>query len=358
MAELDAASAIARPREALSYSEVGKGYTVFRDGDLLLAKITPCWENGKIGQAALDHEVGVGSTEFHVVRPGAQVDARYLMRFLRTEDVRATGELRMTGSGGQRRVPVKYLQDLEVPLPHPDEQRRIAAILDHADTLRTKRRQVLAHLDDLTQSIFHDMFGDWEPEATVGDVAEIQGGLQVSRKRANLPIEVPYLRVANAFRGRLDLTEVKNLKATDAELCRTRLVAGDLLFVEGHANPMEVGRVAMWNGEMELCVHQNHLIRGRLDKSRVLPEFASAWLNTPHGAEHFRRAGKTTSGLNTISAKTVRSAPIPMPPLWRQEQFVKWAESVTRVARRVDQSVASDDELFASLQSRAFRGEL
>ena len=246
----------------------------------------------------------------------------------------------------------------EIPLPTLPEQRRIAAILDHADALRAKRRQLLVHLDSLTQSIFNDMFKGTDAIATVGDVAQIQGGLQVSSKRAGLPIEVPYLRVANVHRGRLDLSEVKTLHATPAEIGRTTLDAGDLLFVEGHANPLEIGRVAVWSGTILGCVHQNHLIRARLNPSQMLPIFASAWLNSERGAAHFRRAGKTTSGLNTISASTVRSAPLLCPPMVLQHKFATRAGSIDSLRSSVKRTLAADDELFASLQSRAFHGEV
>ncbi|HEY9224284.1 MAG TPA: restriction endonuclease subunit S, partial [Variovorax sp.] len=161
MAAVDADSVTAVDRETRSYSEVSKGYTPFIDGDVLVAKITPCFENGKIAQARLSRRYGFGSTEFHVVRPRSdRVDARYLVHFLRQERIRKQGESRMTGSAGQRRVPEHFLAGLTIPLPPLPEQRRIAEILDKADALRAKRRAALAQLDSLTQSIFLDMFGD------------------------------------------------------------------------------------------------------------------------------------------------------------------------------------------------------
>lgn len=142
--------------ETRSFSEVSKGYTVFRNEDILAAKITPCWENGKIGRARLRHEVGVGSTEFHVIRPSEDVDPKYLLHFLRQNHVRRTGELRMTGSGGQRRVPVQFLRDLDVPLVELKDQRRIASILDRADAQRSRRRAQLERLAALVQVTFAD----------------------------------------------------------------------------------------------------------------------------------------------------------------------------------------------------------
>lgn len=311
---------------------------------------------GSIGKVGIAGREMCTSQAIAFAKPRPEiVDPRYLFRYLLSQQ-RA---LQALGRGGtQMNIRQGDLKAWPITLPSLGEQRRIAAILDHTDALRAKRRQVLAHLATLPQSIFYDMFGEAEPTVTVGDVAEIQGGLQVSAKRADLPIEVPYLRVANAHRGRLDLSEVKALRATPAEIERTKLVPGDLLFVEGHANPLEVGRVAIWTGQIDGCVHQNHLIRGRFDRRHVLPNFAATWFNSDRGAAHFRRAGKTTSGLNTIRASTVRTAPLPAPPVEGQREFAVRVERVSAQRAAVQRALAADDELVASLQARAFRGEL
>ena len=118
MAGVDSERADATPREVRRYSEVDRGYTPFADGDVLVAKITPCFENGKIAQARLPHRYAFGSTEFHVLRPGAkQLDGRYLVHFLRQRRIRVAGEQAMTGSAGQRRVPEHFLAGLTIPLP-------------------------------------------------------------------------------------------------------------------------------------------------------------------------------------------------------------------------------------------------
>ena len=149
--------------------QLSNGYSYFQDGDAVVAKITPCYENNKIAVARIDRPHGFGSTEFHVLRPCPQrLDARYLSYFLRQDAVRTLGQKRMTGSAGQRRVPRQFLEQLEIPLPLLDEQRRIAAILDQADALRRKRREALELLDHLSQSIFFEMFGDPDQPDAVG----------------------------------------------------------------------------------------------------------------------------------------------------------------------------------------------
>jgi type I restriction enzyme, S subunit len=294
----------------------------------------------------------------------SRVDKRYLYWWFSSGRIQT-----LLRSFGQKTTNISNLNierslQLEIPLPPLPEQRRIAAILDKADALRTQRREALAQLDRLAQAIFLEMFGDpvtnpkgW-PLIEVGTVAEVQGGLQVTTARKSLPIEVPYLRVANVYRGRLDLGEVKTIRATAAEAARTKLLPRDLLVVEGHGNPDEVGRVALWGGEIADCVHQNHLIRVRFDAATVVPAFACAYLNSPGGRQHLLRAGKTTSGLNTISVSNVRAVPMALPTYAAQTVYEAQIAEVDCLKARHKTAESEAHNLFASLQHRAFRGEL
>jgi type I restriction enzyme S subunit len=113
------------------YAEVKKGYTHFRDGDILFAKVTPCMENGKMAIARkLVNGVGFGSTEFHVLRPRAGVDARYIYYFVSSQTFRNEASGHMTGAVGLRRVPSAYLEEQPIPLPGIKQQREIVAELE------------------------------------------------------------------------------------------------------------------------------------------------------------------------------------------------------------------------------------
>jgi type I restriction enzyme, S subunit len=351
--------------EILSFSSVKTGFTYFQDGDILVAKITPCFENGKIAQARIPQKHGFGSTEFHVVRPiDNQSDARYILHFLRQSHIRIDGERNMTGSAGQRRVPKHFLAALKIPLPPIATQKKIAAILDQAEALRSLRRQSIEQLDALARSVFLEMFGDpvtnpkeWG-KTDLGLVGSAQGGLQVSASRSKLPCKAPYLRVANVYRDALDLSEIKTISATEAEIKRTLLEPDDLLIVEGHGNPNEIGRCALWDGSIENCIHQNHLIRFRVDLGRVHPLFICRYLNSEGGRRDLLRAGKTTSGLNTISVSNVRAVKLLLPPLALQQEFADRIQAIETLKTHHRQSLATMDRLFNSLQHRAFRGEL
>ena len=292
---------------------------------------------------------------------GTELNQAYLGHWLDY----ATPVLRTKGRGATfLQVSKRDIASLQIPLPPLAEQKRIAGILDAADALRAKRREALVQLDTLLQSTFLDMFGDpvtnpmgWEV-TTVSRIGSIQGGLQVTSKRRSLPIERPYLRVANVFRGFLELVEIKTIRLTESELLRTSLDYEDILIVEGHGNKAEIGRCARWDGSIDQCVHQNHLIRLRCDGSKASPTYVENFINSPGGRRSLVGTSRTTSGLNTISVSKVRGSEIQLPPLDLQHQFAAITESVERQKATQRAHLAELDTLFASLQSRAFRGDL
>lgn len=256
------------------------------------------------------------------------------------------------------------VHDVLVSLPPLDEQRRIAAILDKADAIRRKRQESIRLTEEFLRSTFLEMFGDpvtnprrWAV-ADLGSIAQIQGGLQVTTKRSGNPLEIPYLRVANVYRDRLDLTEMKTMPVTHAELERVKLAKGDILIVEGHGNPEEIGRSSVWDASINPCIHQNHLIRVRVDSSVADPIFISAYLNSSGGRQQLFSFGKTTSGLNTISTSNVKNTKVLLPPLSMQKMYHQIVERTKEVLAKANSNIEFSDHLFNSLTHRAFRGEL
>ena len=273
-----------------------------------------------------------------VVTPNRKkVDPDYLYWWSVRYDPR--GQAQVTSLPSLR---LSTLKAAEIPLPPLDEQRRIADILNRAARVERLRAQATRRLREFIQALFVKMFGDpaanprrWE-RWQLGAVSEIQGGLQVSKKRAVHPLERPYLRVANVFRDELALGEIKRIRLTEREFARVRLRNGDLLVVEGHGNAAEIGRTAIWDGSVKHCVHQNHLIRVRPDCSLVIPEFACAYLNSSSGRQHLLRSGKTTSGLNTITTSDVKACAIFVPPLALQHRYAGIVGSVREITAAAD----------------------
>lgn len=361
MADLDDTTAVAADVELRAYRDVAKGYTPFEYGDILLAKITPCFENMKIGQARTSTELAWGSTEFHVMRPKDGVlDNRYLLHFLRQPWVLELGELRMTGSAGQRRVPKRFLDELEIPLPPIEEQRRIGAVLDAADALRAKRRQTLARLDTLTQAVFIDMFG---PPGSNQQRYEIAPMIElvdpdrpitygILKPGEDISDGVPYVRVLDMVDGSID---ADGLKRTTPEISsqysRSILERGDLLMsIRGH-----VGRLASVSREVAGAnITQD---TARLAITGAEPTYILECLRS---VEIQRWMAVFTKGaaVRGINLTDVKKIPVPLPPRAQQRRFAKLVDRAQTKRTAQVAAAAQLDTLFASLQQRAFRGEL
>jgi type I restriction enzyme S subunit len=348
------------PGEDRIFVDVSKGYTQFANNDILVAKITPCFENGKIAQAAVRNDWGAGSTEFHVVRPDSSaIDSRYLLHFLRQTEVRREGERRMTGSAGQRRVPATFLSDLKIPLPDIATQQRIADTLDRTDVLRAQRREAIAHLDELAQSIFIDMFGEpaadpagW-PIRQIGDLADsVTYG---TSERANTAGGLPVLRMGNlTMTGEIDLGDLKFLtRATTAD--KYLVHRGDILFNRTNS-PDLVGKTALYRGDEPLA-YAGYLVRVRTNELAD-PEYVAAFLNTRYSKRVLRNMCKTIIGMANINAKQLQAIEIPVPPIDLQRKFAQAIHGIVELKIIQRSHLAELDDLFASLQYRAFRGEL
>ncbi len=132
------------------YSQVKTGFTPFLRNDILFAKITPCFENGKIAVATISNDCGFGSTEFHVVRKDTEkTDTIFLLHFLRQKRIRTEGERKMTGSAGQRRVPKHFLETFEIPLPPLALQQQFAAQIEELEAIKRRARESSTRLDAL-----------------------------------------------------------------------------------------------------------------------------------------------------------------------------------------------------------------
>jgi type I restriction enzyme S subunit len=196
---------------------------------------------------------------------------------------------------------------------------------------------------------------------SIASVASVTGGLTKNAQRRSLRTKVRYLRVANVYANELRLDDVSEIGCTQPELEKTRLMPGDLLIVEGNGSPEQIGRVAVWNGEVQECSHQNHLIRARLGPF-ALPKFALYWILSPASRSAIKEVASSSSGLYTLSISKVEGLPIPICSDAEQEAIIL----------KIDEAFARIDELFAEASraaslldrldpatlAKAFRGEL
>ncbi len=133
MEDLGIEQKVLTPRQVKPLADVTGSYTYFAENDVLLAKITPCFENGKLGIAAgLENGIGFGSSEYIVFRPSPALDKNWLYYFLSRQSFRNEGAARMSGAVGHKRVSKEFIEAYPIPIPPLPEQKRIVAILDEA----------------------------------------------------------------------------------------------------------------------------------------------------------------------------------------------------------------------------------
>ena len=334
---------------------------ILKSGDILIALTGTTGKTAVVAPSLAGTFLNQRVGKIELISPDAEqgfilvvIKTRFFQEAIQQNTLRST----------QGNISPSSIAQIPIPLPPLPEQRRIAAILDKADVVRRKRREAIQLTEEFLRSAFLEMFGDpvtnpkgWEVKR-VDEIGIVQGGLQLHARRSSYPTEVPYLRVANVYRDRLELAEIKTIRVTEAELKRVALDQGDLLIVEGHGNRKEIGRSAVWDGSIEPCLHQNHLIRVSVNKQVAEPKFVSAYLNSPGGRRQLFRFGKTTSGLNTISTSNVKATQVLLPPLPLQKQYLTLAKQLEQARNRLQKNTEQQDNLFNALVQRAFRGEL
>lgn len=288
-----------------------------------------------------------------------QIHQPYLAHILRAHHQQLLDRV-STAAHGTKKLDARVLAGLEIPLPSLEEQRRIAAILDQADAIRTKRRQVLAHLDALPQSLFRDMFGEpgswatrWQT-GTIGDLAEsAQYGTSSPAGGAG---EWPVLRMGNLTDdARLDLQDLKFMDLAPNDVPKYTLQRGDLLFNRTNSKE-KVGKACVIHTDQKLA-YAGYLVRVRFAESAT-GDFVATYLTSTHGQAVRRRLAKAAVNQANINAKEMQAIRIAHPPLALRQEFAEHLKFVRAQREQIQRVAAEDDELFASLQARAFRGEL
>jgi type I restriction enzyme S subunit len=249
---------------------------------------------------------------------------------------------------------------IEIELPTVAEQKKIATILDAGEALQAKRKQALAKLDTLTKSLFIDLFGDpstnpkdW-PIRNIGELLE--SATYGTSEKSEMIGEFPVLRMNNITRtGEMDFTDLKFMNL-DASLYDRYLVrAGDILFNRTNSAEL-VGKTGIFR-EAKPMAYAGYLIRLRVTQDND-PEFLAAFLNSGYSKKVLRHMCKSIIGMANINATEIQAMKIPQPPLSLQQEFARQVTVLQKLKAVQHLSLSKLNTLFASLQSRAFKGEL
>ena len=161
------------------------------------------------------------------------------------------------------------------------------------------------------------------------EVAVVIGGVTKGRDlRGKQVVVCPYLAVANVQRGYFKLDALKSIEIAADELAKYRVQEGDLLITEG-GDWDKVGRTAIWRGEVENCLHQNHVFKARVPSEYLLKQWVELVFNSGAGRDYFARASKQTTNLASINMTQLRSFPLPIPPLNEQQRILSALAELT-----------------------------
>lgn len=190
------------------------------------------------------------------------------------------------------------------------------------------------------------------PIVPLGEIAEIQGGIQKQPRRAPRDNAFPFLRVANVTAFGLDLDDVHETELFRGELDRFRLQRGDLLVVEGNGSASQIGRAAVWDGSIKDAVHQNHLIRVRPGPELDERYLGLLW-NSSTIRDELSRVASSTSGLHTLSVTKLKRIVLTLPPIDEQRRIVEILEDHLSRLDAADSYLAASQSRLQALERSA-----
>jgi type I restriction enzyme S subunit len=308
------------------------------------------------------HDLAIVSPAYEIwdVLDTSGVYEAYLERYLRSPFAISYYSAKLQGTTARRRsLPKDVFLEMPVPVPSYSEQLRITEVLQQADALRRKRRTALALLDELSRSLFIDMFGDpgtnpsqW-PIVTVQEL--IESAAYGTSSKAGESGDIPVLRMNNITpTGEVNLRDLKYMSQSDAPE-KYMVRRGDILFNRTNS-PELVGKTAVYRGDEPLA-YAGYLIRVRVNGSND-SEYLAAYLNTRYAKAVLRGMCKQIIGMANINARELQQIKIPKPPLELQRSFARRLQSLQSVKATHLLQMESLDTLFLSLQHRGFRGKL
>lgn len=357
------------PKQLKKLKEVSGSYTCFANGDVLLAKVTPCFENGKLGIANnLENGVGFGSSEYIVFRPSNILLSEYLYYCLASPNFRENGKKHLLGACGLKRLSKDYVNEYEIPVPPLEEQKRIVKILDEKftqlETIKAASQTNLQNAKDLFQSQLAKAFvfpqgntnTTWEKKR-LGDFSEITDGDHLPPPKS--PRGFPFITISNIDKDShtINFTDTFYVPETYfANLKENRKPKkGDVLYtVTG-----SYGIPVIVDGSVEFCF-QRHigLIR---PNSEINSNYLYYWILSPE-AKKIADDVATGTAQKTVSLSSLRNFEVPLPPLPEQKCIVKeldtLSEKVKALQNIYEQMLLDCEELKQSFLCKAFAGEL
>lgn len=331
----------------------------FFPGHILYGKLRP-----NLGKISRPDFAGICSTDILPLRPHAELDRGYLAHYLSQPEMIRYATSRTTGVNLPRLSP-SSLAKFPIPLPPLGEQRRIAAILDQADAIRAKRRQEVNLLSVLPQTIYQKMFGGFKDSTEIAHlplkevISAIDSGKSpICEPRPSVGPEPGILKVSAVTTGTFSEAENKAFLGDFSLIADHQVCPGDVLMTRKNTRNL-VGAVAVVPQIHSKLFLPDLIFRLHLDKDRVSALYFQTMMMSPEIRYKVQSlAGGSAGSMPNISKGRLRDLVVPIPPVQAQHEYASKIAHVSEQRKRVERALDRDDELFASLQSRAFRGEL
>lgn len=342
-----------------------KNYTVFKNGDVLFAKITPCMENGKGAVAnGLLNGFGAGSTEFIVLRPKKEIiNSRWLYLFLSQKQFRMECQQHMTGSAGQKRVPPKYLASCEIPIPPLPEQKRIVALIDElfsqldagVEMLKKTKTQLAVY----RQAVLKEAFAELTEKKPIREMSSLVTSGSRGWAQYYADNGARFIRITDLTRDGIQLKNdsIQYVALPDkAEGKRSRLLGSDVLV----SITADLGSIALIPQNIDEAYINQHIAMIRFSNPSQ-GEFMSWYLRSEWGQKDLlknkRGGGKLGLGLDDI-----RDTPVPIVSDETARQSIAFIDDRLSVCKSIEQTVDAAlqqaEAMRQSILKRAFEGAL
>ena len=322
MANLGEHQMLFSPKDEKPLSNVGASYTYFRDNDVLVAKVTPCFENGKAGIArGLRNGIGFGSSEFYVLRPSEQILPEYVYFCVTNSLFREAAVSQMTGTGGLQRVPRGYVEDFQIPLPPLEIQREIVAEIEGYQKVINGARAVLDNYRP------HIPINPAWPMVELGELIESKPKNGYSGKPVDHETNLKVLTLSATTSGVMDLSKFKYLDEEIPLNAPCRCKRGDIYLQRGNTKEL-VGTAAIFDVDDDNYIYPDLMIRVRADESKIQSHYLLTVLQSQSVREFVTRNAVGAAGsMPKINQTIVESIQIPLPPLAEQQAIVAEIEA-------------------------------
>lgn len=334
-------------RKITSQAVADSGLKSFPAGTVLLSSRAPI---GKVAIAGTEMYCNQG---FKNLICSEKIYNRYLYHFLKNN----TDYLNSLGRGATfKEISKGIVENIEIPLPPLDEQRRIAAVLDKVSDLIAKRRQQLDKLDEMVKARFVEMFGDviqntkqW-PQYVFSDITTSRLGKMLDAKQQTGMCQYPYLANFNVQWFRFELDSLNKMDFDEAERIEFELRDGDLLVCEGG----EIGRCAVWHNEIQPCYFQKALHRVRCKKEIVMPDYLAWWFKYNCDNKGFAAIEGAKATISHLPGAKLKSLLVAVPPIEQQKQFATFVEQTKKTKTTISCSLEKLETLKKALMQEYF----